>query len=452
MIRSFLNKFILSGHERSIKIKKNILLLFLLKGANIAVSVFMVPLTLNYLTTEKYGVWVTLTSIIAWFTLFDIGLGNGLRNKFVEMKSTGKAELIRIYISTTYLLISSIAIVLLLLFSFINIFLPWQDILNTTSIGSDELKYVASVIFLFFSIRFIVDLISTILTADQKPASSSFLVFISNLASFVALYILAQSSKDNLLYVALLLSGIPVGVLILANIHFFNGIYSEYKPSLKFFDFTITRSLASLGIQFFVIQIAGIILFATSNIIIIQLFGPESVTPYNIASRYIGFVLMAFTMVLTPFWSAYTEAYQKNDIAWIKHTTKRVLIAWFVFVICIVILVLISPFVYSLWIGEQIIVPYIFTIFMGLYAIISMWNGIFANFINGVGKVRLQFVSSIVIGVVNIPLSIILAKYVFKGPEGVILSTCLCLLVGSIWAPIQYHKIVNGTAKGIWDK
>ncbi len=88
-IINFLNK----GHIRSIGAKKNIFASFVIKGSSIIVGLFLVPLTINYLSPTKYGIWITLSSIIGWFSFFDIGLGNGLRNKFTEAVSNGKHEL-----------------------------------------------------------------------------------------------------------------------------------------------------------------------------------------------------------------------------------------------------------------------------------------------------------------------------------------------------------------------
>lgn len=88
--------FFTIGHERSIKVKKNILLSFFLKGISVVVSFLMVPITLNYLNVERYGIWLTLSSIIGWFYILDIGLGNGLRNKFTETLAKGNRELARI--------------------------------------------------------------------------------------------------------------------------------------------------------------------------------------------------------------------------------------------------------------------------------------------------------------------------------------------------------------------
>src|SRR4051794_26485261 len=39
-----------------------------------------VPLTLHYLGPERYGMWATLSSVIAMAAFADLGLGNGLLN------------------------------------------------------------------------------------------------------------------------------------------------------------------------------------------------------------------------------------------------------------------------------------------------------------------------------------------------------------------------------------
>ena len=88
----------------------------------------------------------------------------------------------------------------------------------------------------------------------------------------------------------------------------------------------------------------------------------------------------------------------------------------------------------------------------GIFVIIANWNNIFAYFINGVGKVRLQLYYSMIIALLNIPLSIFLAKYMGLGVTGIMVSTNICLIFASIWTPIQYKKLISGTAKGIWNK
>src|SRR5450755_4419818 len=99
---SIVKNLINRGHSRSINAKKNILFSFLIKGCNIAIGLILVPLTIHYVKPIQYGIWLTLSSIIGWFGFFDIGLGNGLRNKFAEALAKGEHERARIYVSTTY--------------------------------------------------------------------------------------------------------------------------------------------------------------------------------------------------------------------------------------------------------------------------------------------------------------------------------------------------------------
>ncbi|MDQ3534529.1 MAG: hypothetical protein M3421_02770, partial [Bacteroidota bacterium] len=65
LIKNFFSG-VFQGHERSVKLKKNILLSFLFKIFSAISSFFLVPITLNYLEPVKYGIWLTLSSLIAW--------------------------------------------------------------------------------------------------------------------------------------------------------------------------------------------------------------------------------------------------------------------------------------------------------------------------------------------------------------------------------------------------
>lgn len=78
--------FIKKGNERSIKVKKNILVMFFLKGGNILVNLMLIFIIINYVNVDNYGIWLIVSLIISWMSFFDIGINNGLKNKFVEVK------------------------------------------------------------------------------------------------------------------------------------------------------------------------------------------------------------------------------------------------------------------------------------------------------------------------------------------------------------------------------
>ena len=94
--------FLQKGSDRSVNIKKNVAGSLCLKVINIFISLQVVPLTIHYVNPSKYGVWLTLSSIIAWISYFDFGFAHGFRNRFAEAIAKGEFLLARKYVSTTY--------------------------------------------------------------------------------------------------------------------------------------------------------------------------------------------------------------------------------------------------------------------------------------------------------------------------------------------------------------
>jgi O-antigen/teichoic acid export membrane protein len=447
---TLIKNFFTQGNQRSINAKRNILIIAILKGCSIAISLFLVPITIHYINPTRYGIWLTLSSIVGWFSFFDIGLGNGLRNKFAEAVATGKYELARTYVSTTYAILTIIIAIVLLIFCCINPFLNWAKILNTPADMAGELSLLALIVFGFFCLQFVLRLITTIITANQQPAKASLFDFMGSLVSLSLIYLLTKTTSGNLIYLGTVFSLTPVLVLTSSSLWFYTHKYKQYAPSVKFVKFHYARDLMNLGIKFFIIQMSAVILYQTSNIIISHLFGPEQVTPYNIAYKYFGIITMAFSMIMVPLWSAYTEAWIKKDISWIKNTIKKLILIWVLIATIVIIMFISSTFIYRMWVGKEIKVPISVSAVMAAYVIINAWCGIFSQFLNGVGKIKLQLYSGIFGALINIPLAIMLAKHL--GIYGVILSTVLLGTVSAIWSPIQYMKIINNKAKGIWNK
>lgn len=438
------------GHTRSTNILKNIFASFFIRGCSIAISLFLVPLTIRYVNPTQYGIWLTLSSIIGWFGFFDIGFGNGLRNKFTEALAKGEHELARVYVSTTYAILGIIIGVVLALFCCINPFLNWVKILNAPSSMGRELTILALIVFVFFCLQFILQLITTIITANQQPAKAAFFNLLGSVFSLIVIFILTKTTSGNLIYLGLALGCTPVLVLTSSSLWFYTHQYRKYAPSLKLVNFSYARNLMTLGLKFFIIQIAFVILYETSNIVITQLFGPAQVTPYNIAYKYFSVVPMVFSIVLTPFWSAFTEAYVKKDEQWIRNTIRKLQKFWLLFLAGALLMLALSAKVYQLWVGSLVQVPFLLSASIFLYVMINAWCMIFSMFLNGVGKLKLQLYSSLFGAIVNIPLAIFLAKQI--GIAGVVLSTCILGLFSAVWSPLQYRKIMNNTATGIWNK
>ncbi|MBD3630240.1 oligosaccharide flippase family protein [Cyclobacterium sp.] len=446
----FINKAINKGHKRSVKAKKNILASFIIKGGSIAIGLILVPLTINYVNPTSYGIWLTLSSMVAWFGFFDIGFGHGLRNKLAESIAKEEFVLAKKYVSTTYAILSLIIGGVLVLFMGINPFLNWASILNTSEALGDELGVVALIVFSFFCMQFVLKLITTVLTANQEPAKASFFNFLGSLFSLLVIFILTKTTEGNLIYLGAALSFTPVLVLTCSSVWFYTQDYKRYAPSFRQVDFSLAKDLMSLGAKFFVIQIGALVLFSTNNVIITQLFGPEEVTPFNIAFKLFNIVTMGFGIVVTPMWSAFTDAYVREEFDWIKQTLAKMRKFWFLAILGSIGILFASPFLYRIWVGDSVDVPFELSVAMCLYVIVAIWQTMHVFFLNGIGKIKLQLYLVTFTAIINIPLAILLGRWF--GLVGITMTSTLIFGIMGIVFSIQTHKILNKTAKNIWNE
>jgi O-antigen/teichoic acid export membrane protein len=437
--------------DRTKNITKHVVISFIYKGGSIVSSFLMVPLTINFLDTENYGVWLTLSSFIAWFSFFDIGLGNGLRNKFAEAKAKGDLTLAQGYVSSAYFTIGSICLLLMFVFTGLNFFIDWTRIFNTNVGLQKELGLLMPIVFSFFCLQLVVKLITTIYTADQHHSMQGKINFFTSIGSLLAIWLMIHFGKNSLLTYGIIFSSLPVLILIGLNFYAFSNKYKDFKPKFSLWKKEYLNDIFGLGMKFFIIQISWIVITTTDNFVIAQLFSPKEVVPYNISFKLFSISTMIFSIIAAPYWSTFTEAYVKMDYNWIRKSMKN--LNKFVIIFCFFsfFLLLFSDFIYKIWLGNKVIIPFSMNALMCLYSSLIIYLTPFNYFINGIGKIRLQLYQTILMAVLNIPISILFASYFGLGSSGVILGTIVCVLPGVLLSTIQYNKIINMKSSGIWN-
>ncbi len=409
-------------------------------------------MVLSFLTTTQYGVWLTLTAVLGWFSLFDLGFGNGLRNHLTISVATKNFKEGKIYVSTTYAALSVIFGFLVIVFLIANPFINWVSVFNAPPAMKNDLNYAVLFAICFLFAQFVVRLINTILLSFQRAAMADFTNSLVQVFILIGLCILKTLHFHSLTSVAIVYSLIPIVVFLSVSVYLFLSVYSDIKPSVYFVKTEYVNKLLKLGLKFFIIQIAALVLYASDNFIIAQLFAPADVTVYNIAFKYFSIVSILFTIVLAPFWSMTTKAQTEGDWDWIKASVKKLIILWSILSLCGLLQLSIAHPLYKLWTNNKVIVPLALSLTMFLYFIVSNWCSIFSNFLNGVGKVRVQLYLSIIGMIINIPLAIFLVKVCHFGIIGIPVATIFTMGSANIVALIQYNKIVHLTAKGIWNK
>ena len=162
--------------NRSRQVRVQIVYSVLIKAVSVILGLLLVPLLIDTLNPQRYAVWLTLSSIFAWFSFFDLGLGNGLRNKLAEALAVQNYRLAREYVSTTYAFVTTVFMLLLVIFLFVNPFINWNWALHVDKISSGELFVLTTITCSLFLLRFVFQLIGTVYVAAQKPAMNNIVV------------------------------------------------------------------------------------------------------------------------------------------------------------------------------------------------------------------------------------------------------------------------------------
>ena len=431
---------------RAQRLKKHTYLTFVFKLLSVALSYLLLSLTVKYLDIEQYGIWVTLLSIMSWISFFDIGLGNGLRNKLAEAIAVGDINRIREYISTAYVAVASIAMVLLLMFLALQRQIDWCNIFNTVSIDNNDLSNLLSLTAFFFALNFVLSISNQIFYAHQEASLVALSQAILNGIAVALVYLLIHFFSANLFYLGLCY-GLSMIIASTMMILFFFNKYRSIVPLLSYVDVSKIYEIGTLGFKFFVIQISALIIFATDNVIITQVLGPAEVTSYNIVMKLFSIVTVGFSIVSAPMWSAYTDAYTKKDFYFLKKMLIRlnflvIIVSCFVF-----LLVLNARFFIKIWIGAEIDCSDNLIFLMGIYSIVFVWNAIYSTFLNGTGYLNLSLIISFLAAILNIPLSIYFSKDLQLGNAGIILGTIVSLSPGIFLGPFQTLYILYSRKK-----
>lgn len=412
-------------------------------------SFMIVPVTLHYLDNEIYGIWMTITSILMWFSFFDVGLGNGMRNYMTQAISANDYRTARAYLSTTLCILTFISIGLALL-CIPCLTLDFNKIFNTYALSNAVLQNALVIAVLFTLVNFVVKNIGFVFIALQKYGLNDVLTTAGNVLGLIIVFILTKTTQGNLLYVVTAFTLSPVLVYLIATIPIFHK-YKQLRPSWRYYDKLLLKNIVGKGLGFFAIQITScLVIFGGSNVIISHFCGPTSVTVYNIAYKLFNLLAIAYTVIISPMWNAYTDAQVRGDYTWIRATFNKALKLWELSVIGGVLLLVICNTFYKIWVGSSVTVPIQISAAVLLYISAFNFNNCVTYLLNGLNKITVQIITSITGTILYLLFIILFGGKI--GMIGIILSMAICyILMGTVHL-YQCKLLIGEKARGIWNK
>lgn len=429
----------------------NILASFLIKGWSVVVQLLLVPLTLACLNPYEYGIWMTLSTVLIWIDSFDVGLGNGLRNKLAEFVARNEWTKARQAVSTTFFTLVLIMVPAIFILLAAEHYADLYGLLGVSPELSPHLPLIVQLSTGLVCLTFVFKFVGNVFLGLQLPAVNNALIVGGQTLSLIAIAIARLCGDEvSFLLIAVLFTAAPLVVYLLAYPVTFLKLYPRLLPSVKYYSRTMLGGIFSLGFKFFFLQTAGIVLFASSNLFISRILGPEHVSPYQIAYRYFYLSMGLFTIVIAPMWSAITDAYAKGELAWIGSCLRKGLYAWAATTLVIVVMAAVADWVYPIWTLGKVDISPSMTVLMAVYMSLIMFSLLYAHILYGIGCILLQTLVTVVEAVVFVPLAIGGLKGM--GPEGIVAALIIVNLICAVTNYLQVNKLLKGRAKGIWTK
>lgn len=398
-------------------------------------SLITVPLTLKYLGNERFGLWMTISSVLAMAAFADFGVGNGVLNIVAE--GFGKDDLagIRKAISSGFAILSAIAAFLLLSFFGIYRLVNWADFFRVTSPQARLEAGPALVVFATcFALNISLDVVQRVQLGLQQGYRYGLWQLCGSMAGFVGV-LSGIWLHVSLPVLVVAIAGAPLFATALNAINFFGFARPDLRPSRAFISRETILRIVRLGGLFFVLQLVIAISFSADNFIIARTLGAINVPEYAIPQRMFAIIGMLSATLIASLWPAYGEAISRSHIAWVRRTLRRsMLLVLSASSIVSFVLLLLAPRLLHWWIGSRIHPPFLLLLGLAIWSVMDCCRTCLGTFMNGAAVVRFQIILWLIFGTVCVTMKVLSVRHF--GVVGVPWSTiAACLMVEVVpWA------------------
>jgi O-antigen/teichoic acid export membrane protein len=412
-------------HSRNNNIKNTAFASAAAKIIGITVQLITVPLTLGYLGEERYGLWMAITSLIAFLQLSDLGISNALIGMVASIKSRDEGEIMALMLHAVKLL-SAIAIIIIFLGTLVTFYIDWISFFNVKDdLIKSELRASIYILLLLFCIGLPLSVAQQTRTGLQQGNINAMLVALGQLLNLLLIFVVVVN-KGSMIW---LVSASMSGTITLQFFNFSTLLIKLGRHKRQQYDNIFhTSKLFHKSMLFFILQIAGLISYQSDVLVISHFLSPTLVTEYSITLKVFSLPAMLLSFFFVGMWPAYSDAFAKNDKSWIVHYFWRSLkLSLFANTILSLLLYFTGAYIINIWTkgvvrpGSELLMGMVF------WGILNAFGGNIATLLNGLHIVRYQVVLAIIAAIFNIILSIQLVKYI--GISGPIWGSVIVLFV-----------------------
>jgi O-antigen/teichoic acid export membrane protein len=416
----------------------------------IGVSVITVPLTLHYLGNERFGLWMTISSVLAMAGFADFGIGNGVLNTISTAFGRDDWEGIRRAISSGFAVLTLIGTLLLALFFLVYNFIDWGNLFRATTVAARAESGPAMAAFaVCFALNIPLDVVQRAQLGLQQGFLTNLWQILSSIMALIGILAVIHF-RFGMPALVVAFAGAPVVGTAMNVGYFFAFSRRDLMPRWRLISQATIAQIAKLGSLFFLLQVVVAISFSADNFIIARVLGVADVTVFSIPQRMFSTISLIVGMLLMPLWPAYGEAVSRGDMHWVRQTLARTLLGVLALTTVVsVALLLCSNRILLWWVGPQIRPSFVLMLGLAIWTILSNCGSALAMFLNGAGIVKFQVIVASVFGVVCLLTKMAMTHaYGIAGvPWATILTYTLLTAAPYIWYVPRLLKQMEASAK-----
>ncbi len=413
------------------------------KGIALVTTAVSVPLTLGYLGTERFGVWMTLSALVALLSFTDLGLGNSLLNSVAHAAGRDDRAMIRANISSGIAMLVAVAVGAGVLFAAVYERVPWDRLFNVGSAAAmSEAGPAAAVLVACFLISMPAGAFQQVRMGLQQGYINSFFIAAGNIGG-LALVVWAIHMRLGLPWLVLAMAGAPI-LAALLNAFVLMARSPWLRPKVQYVNLAVARSLLRVGLSFLVLQLAVAVAFTSNSIIVAVMIGPAAVADYAVVSKLFMIPTLVVSFALDPLWPAYREALSRGDLHWVRRTFRRsIRLSLSVAGLVSAALVVLGLPLIAAWVGTSVQPAFGLILAVGIWTTLNAVGTALAMFLNGAQDMRFQVVTALMMATLSILLSIALTSRI--GVAGVVWGSVIAssveLLAFAVYLPRLFARL-----------
>jgi O-antigen/teichoic acid export membrane protein len=414
------------------------------KVTAVLVNAVSLPITIRYLGREQYGFWITISTTIMMLAVLDLGIANTLTNCISRAYAERSEEMARRYYATAFWATCAIALLLGLIGAEIWPHIDWGKLfgLSEPTIARQAGK-CAAISFGYVLLTLPLGLANKVMGGYQRvPVANAFAILNSVLSLIAIIFVVRIHGTVVQLMVAYCMAMLTGTILL----NLWMGLRHEprIRPAPWRVHFGAAREIMGHGMLFFILQIAGLAVFNTDNLIIAHFLGAEQVTPYAVTWRLVGYASVLQSLLVPSLWPAFSEAYVGHDLAWVRRIYRRIMRVTFVIVGSAALLLgFAGRWIIGWWAGEAAVPNSPLLWCMCFWVVLLSITVNQGTLLAATQRLGLQAVCSSLAAALNLVLSIVLVQRI--GAIGVPLATIISYLLFII-LPVSWEirRILRG--------